>query len=294
MKIILTGANGFLGSAISNYFSNRDLVKTGRSAGDVLVDLSTQVPVLPSHDLMIHAAGKAHLVPRTEEEKADFFHVNVTGTANLLAGLERSGLPKYFVFISSVAVYGLDEGELIEEDYPLNAQDPYGKSKAEAEAMITTWCKQHQVVCTILRLPLLAGNNAPGNLGAMVKAIAKGYYFNIGKGEARRSMVMADDVAAFIDDVFETGGIYNLTDGLHPSFKALSLSVSKQLNKKSSLSLPFSAVKAIAVIGDVLGNSFPITSKKLQKMTQTLTFSDQKARSKIGWNPKSVVDNFSI
>ncbi|WP_231427190.1 NAD(P)-dependent oxidoreductase [Pedobacter sp. Leaf250] len=294
MRLILTGANGFLGKVISNYFARHELIKIGRSMGDVVVNLADEIPVLPISDLVIHTAGKAHLVPATDQEKADFYRVNVTGTANLLSGLMRSGLPKYFVFISSVSVYGLEKGELINEQYPLSAVDAYGKSKIEAEALVVEWCKQHEVVCTILRLPLLAGRNPPGNLGAMVKAITNGYYFNIDKGEAQKSMVMVDDVAAFISDVHKIGGIYNLTDGFHPSFKALSLSITRQLNKRSSLSLPFLIVKALALVGDIFGEEFPVTSKKLYKMTQTLTFSDQRARNNIGWNPKSVVDNFSI
>ncbi|WP_316796868.1 NAD-dependent epimerase/dehydratase family protein [Pedobacter agri] len=294
MKIILTGANGFLGKAISNYFASHELVKIGRLQGDVVVNLADEIPVLPAADLVIHAAGKAHVVPKTDQEKAEFHQVNVTGTANLFSGLLSSGLPKYFVFISSVSVYGLEEGVLIDEQYPLAAEDAYGKSKIEAEALVIAWCKQHDVICSILRLPLLAGQNPPGNLGAMVKAITKGYYFNIGSGEAQKSMVMVDDVAAFIGAVHPIGGIYHLTDGLHPSFNTLSLSITRQLNKRKPLSLPFFMVKTLALIGDALGGKFPITSKKLYKMTQTLTFSDQKARNDIGWNPQSVVDNFSV
>jgi nucleoside-diphosphate-sugar epimerase len=196
--------------------------------------------------------------------------------------------------ISSVSVYGLEEGQLIREDHPLLAEDPYGKSKIAAEELIVNWCQRHNVIYTILRLPLLAGPNPPGNFGAMIKAIKKGFYFNIGKGAARRSMVRVEDVAKFIDQVFAMGGIYNLSDGENPSFKDLSVAISKQFNKSSSLSLPYGFVKTLALMGDLLGDKFPITSNKLNKMTKTLTFSDQKARHQIGWNPTSVVDNLII
>lgn len=294
MRIILTGAFGFLGKAISNYFAQYQLIKLGRSAGDVVADLAMEIPVLPVCELVIHAAGKAHVVPETEAEKAVFNQVNVTGTMNLLAGLEKCGLPKYFVFISSVSVYGLDEGLLINEDFPLLAQDPYGKSKIAAEELIRAWCKENKVICTILRLPLLAGQNPPGNLRSMIMAIKKGYYFNIGNGEAQRSMVMVDDVAKFIEQIFTIGGVYNLTDGVHPSFSALSSAISQQINKRSSLSLPYGFVKTFALFGDLFGGNFPITSKKLSKMTKTLTFSNHRARHQIDWNPKSVVDNLII
>lgn len=162
MKVILTGAYGFLGKAIANHFSGRELVRLGRSSGDLVVDLSLEIPRLPACDLVIHAAGKAHIVPKTVMEKIAFHQVNVGGTANLLAGLANSSVPKYFVFISSVSVYGLDEGTLIDEDAPLLAKDAYGRSKIAAEEMVLNWCKKNEVVCSILRLPLLAGTNPPG------------------------------------------------------------------------------------------------------------------------------------
>lgn len=128
----------------------------------------------------------------------------------------------------------------------------------------------------------------------MIQAIRKGYYFNIGTGATQRSMVLVEDVAGFIDQVYTLGGIYHLTDGEHPSFNALSLSISKQMNKRSLLSLPYRLIRLLALLGDFLGGRFPMTSNKLNKMTKTLTFSDQKARNKVGWNPKPVVDHLII
>ncbi|MGG8473430.1 NAD-dependent epimerase/dehydratase family protein, partial [Rahnella sp. PAMC25617] len=102
-------------------------------------------------------------IPRTAIEKKQFYDVNVLGTLNLLKGLEKAGVPEQFVFISSVSVYGQQSGIFINEDHPLEAKDPYGLSKIEAEDLVLKWCEQHRVVCTILRLPLLVGKNPPGN-----------------------------------------------------------------------------------------------------------------------------------
>lgn len=104
---------------------------------------------------------------------------------NLLRGLEKNKLPKEFVFISSLAVYGKEEEVNINENYPLNAKDPYVLSKINSEKLIQDWCKKDNVICTILRLPLLVGESPPGNLGAMIKA-NKGYYFNIGGDKAKK------------------------------------------------------------------------------------------------------------
>ena len=65
------------------------------------------------------------------------------------------------------------------ENSDLLAKDPYGRSKIEAEAMIIEWAQKHAVKFLILRLPLIAGINPPGNLGSMINGIKKGFYFNI-------------------------------------------------------------------------------------------------------------------
>lgn len=292
MEILVTGANGFLGKAIVKELSKENSIfGLSRSSGAYQVALEDEVPNFEEEfELVVHAAGKAHSVPKTELEKIEFHKVNVIGTEHLLNGLEKSGVPKQFVFISSVAVYGQELGIGINEEHQLEAKDAYGFSKIEAEALVMCWCKKHNVICTILRLPLLVGKNPPGNLGAMIKAIDKGYYFNIGGGKARKSMVLVEDVAAFIPRVALVGGKYNLTDGFHPNFRELSIVISKQKNKKKPINLPLVVVQGMGLVGDLLGNRAPINSHKVQKITSDLTFDDAKARKQLRWNPHPVLE----
>jgi len=290
MLILITGASGFLGRIICQKFTPNIRTLGRTSFSDICSDLSKEIPKLCKCDLVIHAAGKAHSVPKTAIEKKQFYVVNIDGTLNLLKGLEKSGLPKMFVFISSVSVYGQESGINITENHPLEAKDPYGLSKIEAERIILHWCKLNNVVCTILRLPLLVGEKPPGNLGAMLKAIGKGYYFNIAGGKAKKSMVLAQDVANFISKVAAVGGIYNLTDGLHPSFSELSSAISKQEKKKIPLNLPFFIAKLMGYGGDIFGDKVPINSSKIRKITSDLTFDDSKARDLVGWQPQSVLE----
>ncbi|MBC7915290.1 MAG: NAD-dependent epimerase/dehydratase family protein [Pyrinomonadaceae bacterium] len=294
-KILLTGGGGFLGSLIRIAFRGNDIHTLGRFNSDINTDLSNQIPnILNSYQLVIHAAGRAHSVPQTADDKQEFFNVNVIGTVNLLNALENSALPRSFVFISTVAVYGKESGHLIDENESLSAKDPYGQSKILAEEIISKWCSKHDVICTILRLPLIAGPNPPGNLGSMIKGIQKGYYFNIGGGRAKKSIVLAEDVARIIPKAAEIGGIFNLTDGYHPSFKELSSVIAEQLNKKTPASIPGLLAKTMAMIGDMFGIRAPINTVKLKKITSDLTFDDSKARKLLGWNPTPVLDGFRV
>jgi nucleoside-diphosphate-sugar epimerase len=295
MKIVMTGGSGFLGQIILKELSRYKVVTISRSGSDINVDLSKEVPSLPTVDLIIHCAGKAHSVPKTEEEKQAFFDVNLKGTANLLSGLEKANsLPKSFVFISTVAVYGCETGVMINENYPLNARDAYGLSKIEAEKLVQSWCNKNNVICSILRLPLLVGENPPGNLGAMINAIKRGYYFNISGGTAKKSMVLGDDVAKIILKAAEIGGTYNLTDGENPAFFALSSYIASELNKSKPKNIPAWLAKLMGRIGDLFGRKSPINSAKLSKITSDLTFDDAKARIVLGWKPSSIVGGFKI
>lgn len=295
MKILITGSNGFVGQYLFTNLSisNEVLTLNTRNSDYNINLLDDSIELNTSFDLIIHSAGKAHSIPKTIIEKEIFFNINVQGTKKLLEALSKN-LPKYFVFISSVSVYGLIAGENINEMYPLLAEDPYGKSKIEAEKFVKNWCDKNNVIYTILRLPLVVGDNPPGNLGAMIKGIKKGYYFNIDGGRAKKSMVLSSDIAKYILRAAEVGGTYNLTDGLHPTFNELSKHISQQLGKSFVPNMPLFMANVLAKIGDLFGNSLPINSNKLSKITSPLTFDDSKARLAFGWNPSPVLEGFKL
>jgi nucleoside-diphosphate-sugar epimerase len=296
--ILISGSSGFLGSYICKFLvkSCINYCSIGRSNSDILCDLSVNVPRFSKKfDVVIHAAGKAHSIPKSQIEQDEFFDINVCGTLNLLKGLEDSrAIPKYFIYISSVSVYGKDDGINISENEPLLAKDPYGLSKIEAENLITNWCMERNVICTIFRLPLVVGENPPGNLNSMINAIKKGFYFNIDGGVAKKSMVLASDVAKYLLIAAKVGGIYNLTDGLHPSFHDLSKTISKSIGKISVPNMPHFIAIFLGKIGDITGDSLPINSNTISKIRSTLTFDDSKARLAFGWKPASVLDGFKF
>ena len=290
MKVLLTGASGFLGKAIiASLGDEHELISLGRSKTNTIqIDLATQVPSLPKVDFVIHAAGKAHIFPKTEEEKQSFFKVNEIGTSNLLKGINHK--PKAILFMSTVAVYGKETGNQLDEESPLLGNSPYALSKIKAEQNIKSWSENNDVNHLIIRIPLVVGNDAPGNLGAIIKAIKSGYYFRLGNGEARKSMVLAEDIAEAIPQWIGKNGIFNLTDGCHPSLAELDEYIAEGLGKKVR-KLPVNFLKAIGKIGNYIPG-FPLNSYRIDKLSNELTFSDQKARKELNWNPRPVVGTF--
>lgn len=296
-KLLFTGASGFLGYNIRPLLEKSyDVHTVGLTDDDdIKFNLAKEVPPINTHyDVVLHAAGKAHTVPKTEAEAQVFYDVNYQGTINLCKALESAGIPRTLIFISTVAVYGCEYGDLITEDHPLNGESPYAKSKIMAEEYLTEWCAKNGVKLSILRPSLLAGKNAPGNLGAMVKGIQKGYYMNIAGGQVIKSILMAEDIARLIPLLEEKGGIYNVCDTRQPSFGEISMSVAKQLGKGKPLNIPYWMAWCMAKVGDLLGSNAPINSYKLEKMTKSLTFSNNKARHELNWEPLDVLDNYKI
>jgi len=298
MKTFLfTGSSGFLGVNLFPLLEKLYIVKTLSlyDEDNYQINLGYQVPEFTEpFDIVLHAAGKAHSIPKTEAEKKVFFDVNLQGTKNLCAALEKSGLPKSFIFISTVAVYGLEFGENITEDYPLNGNTPYALSKIQAEQFLTEWCKLHSVILSIIRPSLIAGPNPPGNLGAMIQGIKTGKYLSISNRDARKSVLMVEDIANLLPLLVEKGGIYNVCDNEHPTFIELENIISSQLSKSLPFSIPFALAKILALFGDLLGNKSPINSLKLSKITKSLTFSNDKIRKELGWEPINVLSNFKI
>ena len=286
-KILLTGSSGFLGSYILDFLENEnyEVIKVGRSEkSDINIDLSITKLSNIEVDYVIHVAGKAHVVPKTNDQQEEFFRVNYIGTNNLLCGLDVTKLQS-IIFMSTVAVYGKDIGEFIDEKSPLNGNTPYALSKIRAEQAIIDFGLAHDVKTVVLRLPLVTGKNPKGNLMAIISAIKKGYYFRIGKGEAKRSIIAASDVANLIPELFNLNGVYNLTDIRHPMISEIDTIISKKFSKKIHV-MAKTPLLVLAKICDICGYS-SFNSAKFYKLTKNLTFSNKKLFKDIKYRPSN-------
>jgi nucleoside-diphosphate-sugar epimerase len=292
---LITGGSGFLGQYLLQEYQkqNGEIITVGRDSKNTIVcDLSKNIPSIgvEEFDQVVFAAGKAHFVPKTEAEKKSFFDVNLEGLKNLLKGLDGKKIHQ-FILVSTVAVYGCESGIDIAEDAPLLAKDPYGLSKIQAEKWLTQWCAEREIPVLIFRLPLVAGKNPLGNLGAMVHGLKSGKYPKIGRGLAQKSIVLAEDVARlFVAIPRDLSGIYNLTDDVNPTFSEIENHVASQLNVTNIPKIPLFVAHFFAFVGNFLGGNFPINSNRLSKILSTLTFSSKKAKEELPWKPRKVTE----
>ena len=296
-RLLFTGGTGFLGKNIMPLLiRDYEVMTLGITERDELkADLSKEIPDLPfQFDIVLHAAGKAHVYPKTEADRQVFYDVNYKGTVNLCRAFERWGLPKVMIFISTMNVYGSKPGNMDTEDSrPLVGDSPYADSKIKAEKFLVDWCKEYNVCLGILRPGLLAGVDAPGNLGAMVRGIRSGAYLSIDRGKAKKSLLMAEDIARLVPLVAKKGGVYNVCDSYNPSFGELEGLIARQLGKRPPVSIPYWIAKCLACVGDVF-TFFPINSSRLSKIVTSDTYSNKNAREELGWEPLDVLKYYKI
>lgn len=163
MKILLTGAGGFIGGGLlarlahdgheltAIYRTTPPPACPGRITG-VRADLSRALPELGVHDAVIHAAAHTHLVPGSTV--ADYVAGNVVPAVNLAAYAAASGVSR-FIFLSTLSVYGRVEEALLTEDAPIRGGEPYGVSKYLAEQALAESAGPYGLVC--LRMPGVVG-----------------------------------------------------------------------------------------------------------------------------------------
>jgi len=212
-KIIITGANGFLGDALcsSLYRQNNAFLavvrkNTGkvnwplRAIGDI--NKSTDwSPVLSEASCVIHTAARVHVMNGDVTNPFDKFReVNTCGTLNLAQQAADAGV-KRFIFISSIKV----NGEFTDLDLPFRPDthyiptDPYGLSKYEAEVGLREIAEKTGMEVVIIRPPLVYGPGVKANFASMMKWMNKGLPLPLGGiNKNKRSLVSVDNLVDLI------------------------------------------------------------------------------------------------
>jgi len=231
-NILLTGSNGFVGSYFVDKYKDKYNIKTFSFRNDDFEALQ-----LDSIDVVFHLSALVHQMGRASA--SEYEKVNVIQTLDLAKKAKKSGV-KYFIFMSTVAVYGIDYG-VINERSNCNPTTDYGKSKLKAEQKLQI-LEDDNFKITIIRPPIVNGYNAPGNIKNLINLIKKIPILPFANIKNKRSMVYVGNLCHLVDTIIEKQekGVFLASDDKAINTTRLIKHIAKNLDKKVYLvEVPF-------------------------------------------------------
>ncbi len=301
-KIVLTGANGFVGSRLFSALKGRARVQVVglcrllphggeglalQAVGDLQrADLSA---LLPEVDVLIHAAARAHIMKdEVADPLAEYRRVNVESTLNLARQAGAAGV-KRFVFISSIKVNGeaTVNGKAYSADDTPAPEDAYGLSKLEAEQGLMKLAAETGMELVIIRPPLVYGPGVKGNFASMIRLVEKGLPLPLGSIHNKRSLAgidnLVDLIIRCIDHPAAANQVFLAGDGEDLSTSELLRGVSNAMGKPARL-IPVPA-GMLQFVATLLGKR-----AMAQRLLGSLQVDISKTCELLDWKPPYTVE----
>ena len=297
-KILITGANGFIGGSLMRYYQNHgqdvvgvDLIGNGNDIveGDVSQP-NTISQQLQECDVIIHTAA---LVSNAMQD-SDMWQVNVLATRNLIQAAKEHKVRR-FVQISSIVAYGNSaEGEL-DETHPVHAEGgSYVLTKLASEHVVLSEQANDDIEVVIIRPGDAYGPGSRPWIIAPLEAIAKNQFMLPEKGEGFFRPIYIDDLVRGIAMASKhpdaDGEIFNLScegymftkDYFTPPFQWLGKK--RPMVVSTNLALKISALAS--KLANLMGNLNEASPSTVKQLSTKSWFSIKKAEHVLGWRPE--------
>ena len=291
MKVLLTGASGFVGREVARALADDGLHvrRAVRTANASLPDAVTTGAIhggtdwsaaLDGVDCVVHLAARVHVLREDATDPlAAFRATNVEGTRRLAESAVRGGVRR-FVFLSSVGVHGAVTGRPIVETDAFAPVTPYAVSKAEAEVALQEVAGLTELV--ILRAPLVYGAGAPGNFARLVSLVSRGTPLPFASVRNQRSVIavanLANAVSLAVRSSRAVGERFLVADSVAPSLPDMIAWIGEGLGRRPAMwRCPPGLLRLAA---GVAGRSY-----EMEQLTGSLVVSIEKALRILEWTP---------
>ena len=303
MKILVTGANGFIGTQLSETLANsgHEVRCTARSLAPnrsttlemVTCDLESADNLdhlTMGCDAIVHLAGRAHVMsddPATSESL--YLSANVDVTRKLAQSAARTGV-KRMILMSSVKVNGESttiDSPFTSQDTP-NPQDPYGRSKTQAEQALWDVASSSGLEGVVIRPPLVYGPGVRANFASLIGIVNRGIPLPLGSIQNKRSFVSIDNLIDCIATALQSsnapGQTFLVSDGNDLSTPELIRSIASALHKSPML-IPFPTALLKLVATSVAKRS------AYERLCGSLTVDIALTKQKLSWTPPFTVQD---
>ena len=302
MKVLITGANGFVGQKLRLVLeeSGFEIVPVFRAHQPGLekdicnaiigknIDATTDwTNALIDVEAVIHLAARVHVMDDGEAgDLARFREINVEGTRNLAKQAAQSGV-KRFIYLSSIKVNGeRTNDEPFSIDQPPKPEDSYAISKMEAEVALRKIEEATDMDVVIIRPPLVYGPGVKGNFLTLVNMVRRGMPLPFGLVGNRRDLVSIYNLCDLIEKCIlhpaALGGTFLVSDNESISTTELIRYIAKGLKRNARLfSVPIWALKfAAGLVGK---------NEKLETLTGNLQIDISPTQQVLEWSPPLTV-----
>jgi nucleoside-diphosphate-sugar epimerase len=292
MKVLVSGANGLVGRALSSYFATQGhaVVSAVRRASglesEVIVgdidDATDWTVALTACDAVVHLAARVHVMDDTAQNPLALYRAtNLDATLNLARQAAQAGV-KRFVFISSIKVNGEGRDAPYRETDAAAPEDAYAISKWEAEQGLQRIAEETGLEVVILRPPLVYGPGVKANFLRLMQIVRKGWPLPLGSIRNRRSLLylgnFVDAIRLCIEHPAAAGQTFLLDDGQPVSTPELIRALAQAMGQPARLlTVP---VGMLELAGALVGKRAAVA-----RLTGSLYVDSSFVRSRLGWTP---------
>ena len=284
-KVLISGYNGFVGSNLTNFFSEYYLIGVDLLPGNSVkqhVDWQ-YIQTVTDINTIIHLAGKAQDTSNISRPE-DYFEINLGLTQKIFDYFLQSTAQKFIFFSSVKAIADTLTGEILTEDDTPNPLTPYGQSKLAAEQYILSKTIPTGKQVYILRPCMIHGSGNKGNLKLLYSLVQKRLPWPLGAFKNFRSFTSIGNLMFIIRELIEKDirpGIYQVADDEPLSTNELIEMMALSQNRKPMIwQIPKGIIRALAKVGDII--HLPLNSERLEKLIDSYVVSNQKLKSALG------------